>query len=165
MQNCCLTSLTFIQQNFPLNSPSRQMQYPPSNYLESKYLLLLLVQSLLNFRMLARFYYLLAACVISPYPYQGRKEVRWRPGQKPNLAPPCSNLRSFASKCTVLKKVLVTLLGLFDSHRSYSAPEELCPLSPLVTPLPTSSSTVGNKRESSGWILVDKYNISSCFLS
>jgi len=45
------------------------------------------------------------------------------------------------------------------------SPGELRPLSPLVTPLPTSSSTVGNKRESSGWILVDKYNISSCFLS
>ena len=30
-----------------------------------------------------------------------------------SLAPPCSNLRSFGSKCTVLKKVLVTLLWLF----------------------------------------------------
>jgi len=31
-------------------------------------------------------------------------------------APPCENLRSFGSKCTVLKKVLVILLGLFAPH-------------------------------------------------
>ena len=34
--------------------------------------------------------------------------VRWRLGQEASLAPPCSNLRFFESKCTVLKKVLVT---------------------------------------------------------
>ena len=44
--------------------------------------------------------------------YQGRNEVRWRPGQKASLASLCSNLRSFGSKCTELQKVLVTLLGL-----------------------------------------------------
>jgi len=44
---------------------------------------------------------------------QGRNEVRWRLGQETSLAPPCSNLRSFGSKCTVLKQVLVTLLWLF----------------------------------------------------
>ena len=38
----------------------------------------------------------------------GRSEVRWRPEQEASLVPPCSNLRSFESKCTVLKKVLVT---------------------------------------------------------
>jgi len=32
---------------------------------------------------------------------QGRNEVRWRPGQEASLALPCSNLRSFGSKCTV----------------------------------------------------------------
>jgi len=37
--------------------------------------------------------------------------VRWRPGQETSLAPPCSNLRSFGSKCTVMKKGLVILLG------------------------------------------------------
>jgi len=47
---------------------------------------------------------------------QGRNEVRWRPGQEANLAPPCSNLRSFGSKCAVLKKVHVTLLGLFGAR-------------------------------------------------
>ena len=40
---------------------------------------------------------------------QGRNEARWRLGQETSLAPPCSNLRPFGSKCTVLKKVLMTL--------------------------------------------------------
>jgi len=37
------------------------------------------------------------------------------PGQAASLAPSGSNLRSFRSKCTVFKKVLVTLLGLFGA--------------------------------------------------
>ena len=39
-------------------------------------------------------------------------------------APPCSNLKSFGRKCTVLKKVLVTLLevGIFGTTRNDSAP-------------------------------------------
>jgi len=41
----------------------------------------------------------------------GCNEVRRRPGQDASLAPPCSNLRSFGSKCTVLKKALVTFSG------------------------------------------------------
>jgi len=53
---------------------------------------------------------------------QGRNEVRWRPQQEATMAPPCSNLRSFGNKCAVLKKVLVTLLGLFGGPRSDSAP-------------------------------------------
>jgi len=44
---------------------------------------------------------------------QGRNEVRRSPRQEASVAPPCSNLRSFGSKFTVLKKVLVKLLGLF----------------------------------------------------
>jgi len=36
--------------------------------------------------------------------------------QGKSLAPPCSNLRSFGSKCTVLRKVLATLLGLFGAR-------------------------------------------------
>jgi len=35
---------------------------------------------------------------------------------------------SFGSKCTVLKKVLVTLLGLLRRPHSDSEPRELCPL-------------------------------------
>ena len=42
----------------------------------------------------------------------GRNEVRWRPGQETNFAPPYSKLRSFGSKCTVLKNVLATSLEL-----------------------------------------------------
>ena len=47
---------------------------------------------------------------------QGRTEVTWRPGHGASLAPPCSNLSSFGSKCTVSTKVLVTLLGLFGAR-------------------------------------------------
>jgi len=53
---------------------------------------------------------------------QERNEVRWRPGQEAGLAPPSSNLRSFGSKCTVLKKVFVTLSGLYGASRSDLAP-------------------------------------------
>ena len=57
------------------------------------------------------------------------------PGQEVSLSPRFSKLRSFGSICTVLKKVLVTLLGLFGYPRSDSAPRELCPpFSPRYTP-------------------------------
>ena len=64
--------------------------------------------------------------------HQEHTEVRWCPGQETSLVPPCSNLRFFGSKCTVLKKVLATLLGGFGA--SDSEPGELCPHCPLVTP-------------------------------
>jgi len=80
--------------------------------------------------------------------------ARLRPGQEASLAPPCSNLRSFGSKFTVLKNVQVAILGLFGATRSHlappamirrprsdSAPGELCPLAPLVTPLVGSFHT------------------------
>ena len=82
---------------------------------------------------------------------QGCNEVRWRPGHEASLAPPCSTLRSFGSKCTVLKKVLMTLLGLFGAPRSDSAPGELFPLAPLVTPLVSVLSCSINK-QNSDWI-------------
>ena len=63
---------------------------------------------------------------------RGRNEVKWHSGQEASLAPPCLNLRSFGSKCTVLKKVFVTLLGVFGAPRSDSAPGNCAP---LVTPL------------------------------
>jgi len=53
---------------------------------------------------------------------QGRTEVRWRPWPETSLAPPCSNLRSFGSKFTVLKNVHLTLLGLFGASHSHLAP-------------------------------------------
>jgi len=64
-------------------------------------------------------------------------EVRWHPGQEASLAPPCSNLKYFGNNCSVLKKVLVTLLGILRSHSDSAplcqfAPGELCP---VVTPL------------------------------
>jgi len=46
---------------------------------------------------------------------QGRNEVRRRPRQEASLVPPCSSLRSFGRKFTVLKKVLVKLLGFFGN--------------------------------------------------
>ena len=59
-----------------------------------------------------------------------------------SLAPLCSNLRSFGSKCAALKKVLVTLLGLFGALRNNSrphgdsAPGKFPPLPSFITPLP-----------------------------
>ena len=41
---------------------------------------------------------------------KGRNEVSWPPGQKASLEPVCSNLRSFGTKCTVLKKVVGILI-------------------------------------------------------
>jgi len=71
---------------------------------------------------------------------QGRNEVMWRPGQEANLAPAYSNLSSFGSKFTVLKKVLVTFWGLFGALAVIRRPiltrhpENCAPLAPLATP-------------------------------
>jgi len=68
---------------------------------------------------------------------QRRSKVRRRPVQEASLALSRSNLRSFRRKCTVLKEVLVTLLGLFGGPamirrpHSDSAPGELRPPCPL----------------------------------
>jgi len=45
----------------------------------------------------------------------GRTEVTWRPRKETSLASPCSNLRSFGSKCNVLKKKIATFLELFGA--------------------------------------------------
>jgi len=68
------------------------------------------------------------------YQTQGRKEARWRPGQEASLAPPCSNLMSFGSKYTVLKKVLATLLGLFGVPAVIRYPGNCGLLFSLVAP-------------------------------
>jgi len=52
-----------------------------------------------------------------------------RPGQEIRLATPSSNLGSFLSKCTVLKKKHAILLGLFGAL-SYLAPGAFCPPCP-----------------------------------
>ena len=60
------------------------------------------------------------------------------PEARSKFGAPCSNLRFFGTKCTVLKKLLVTLLGLFGAlavirrPHSDTVPGELCP------PCPTS---------------------------
>jgi len=61
--------------------------------------------------------------------------------------------KSFVTKCTVLKKVLVALLELFGAfavnprHHNNSAPGELCPLAPPppVMSLNTSPQHAGGK--------------------
>jgi len=55
--------------------------------------------------------------------------------QEADLAPLCSSLRSFGSKCTVLKKVFVTLLGLYGAPILIRRRGIVPPLPPLVTPL------------------------------
>jgi len=52
---------------------------------------------------------------------QGRNDVKWRPRQEARLAAR-SNLRSFGSKYTALKKVFVTMLGLFGAPQWFDAP-------------------------------------------
>ena len=56
------------------------------------------------------------------------------PGTRNKLAFPCSNLRSFWRKCTVLKKVLVILLGSFDASPVIRRLGQLRPLAPPHAP-------------------------------
>jgi len=56
----------------------------------------------------------LIACFTCLKFHQGRNEVRWHSGQEASLASPCLKVRSFGSSYTVVKKVLVTFLGLCD---------------------------------------------------
>jgi len=62
---------------------------------------------------------------------QGRNKFRWHLGQEISLPPLCSNIRSFGSKCTVLKKSACHC-WYFLTSRSDSAPGELCPLAPSL---------------------------------
>jgi len=63
------------------------------------------------------------------------------PGARSKFIAPCSNLRSFGSKCTVLKKVLVTFLALLGAPQSFwptaviRRPGNCALLAPLVTPV------------------------------
>ena len=65
---------------------------------------------------------------------QGRNEVRWCLGQEASLVSQCLNLRSFGSKCTVLKKVLVTLLGHFGALIVIRCPVNYAPFPPRYVP-------------------------------
>ena len=69
---------------------------------------------------------------------QGRNDVRWRPGQEASLAPPCSKPRSFGSIRSVLKKVLVTLLGLFRASADVGRPHSDSALGNWTPLAPTS---------------------------
>jgi len=84
---------------------------------------------------------------------QGRNEDRWRPAQKPNMAPPYLNLRSYSSKFTVLKEVFVTLLEIFGAARSHSARSVPGELFPPFTPryAPICYSIICNIKIS-GWV-------------
>jgi len=87
----------------------------------------------------------------------GRTEVRWRPPKDTNFA-------LHGRKCTVLKKLLATLLGLFGAP-SNSAPGVLCPLCLLryVTgiaqqafarvPIACSNENLSEILPSNGWAL------------
>jgi len=69
---------------------------------------------------------------IAPWDHQqGRNNVRRRPGQEASLVPLCSNLRSFGNKWTILKKVLVTLLGHFGIPIVIQHPGNCASLAPL----------------------------------
>jgi len=68
-------------------------------------------------------------CVLS----QGRKEVRWLPGQEESLAPPCSNLRAFASEAKLLfEESTCDIVGTFRRPLMIRRPGNCAP---LVTPL------------------------------
>jgi len=64
----------------------------------------------------------------------GRTKVRWRSEQETSLARPSLNLRSFGSKCTVLKKKLATFWD-FSAPPVIRSPGQFACLAPLVTPL------------------------------
>jgi len=53
---------------------------------------------------------------------RGVSRLDGRPGHNASLAPPFSNLTSSGSKCTVLKNLLVTLLGFLAPPQSFGAP-------------------------------------------
>ena len=85
--------------------------------------------------------------------HQGRNEVRWGPGQEASLAPPFSILKNLGSKCTVLKKVLVTLLRLFGAPLWFGAPIVVrrpgncaTPCPPSWRPWPTLSKAVKTRK-------------------
>jgi len=98
--------------------------------------------------------YILKTLIAVPISWR-RNEIGWRPGQEASLVPPCSYLRSFGNKCTVLNNVLVTLLGLFgnpavirrpphwfDAPIVTRCPGIVPPVPPIVTPLQLAHAAV-----------------------
>ena len=67
---------------------------------------------------------------------QGRNEFIWRPGQEASLAPPCSNLRSFGSKCSLLywRKYLWHCCDFSAPPAMIQHLGNCAPLAPLLRP-------------------------------
>jgi len=82
-----------------------------------------------------------AISVLVRLPTRGVTRLYGARSKKTNLAPPWSNLSSFEGKFTVLKNVLVTLLGLFGASSSDSAPPQWIGGRGIVPPLPPSLRT------------------------
>ena len=76
------------------------------------------------------------------YGARGKKQV-WRPHGR-SLAPLWSNLSFFEGKFTVLKKALVTLLGLFVASSSDSAPPRGIGARRIVPPCPPRYAPAAN---------------------
>ena len=92
---------------------------------------------------------------------QGRNEVRCRPGQEASLAPPCSNLRSFGSKYTVLKKVLATLLA-FRRHSQSLGARGFGPLSLRSCPplrMEVNKSCSGSTEDKTTTLQADNFSL------
>ena len=83
---------------------------------------------------------------------QERNEVRRRPGQEASLAAPFSNLKSFGRKFTVLKKVLVKLLGLFGAPIMIRRPGNCAPLPPSLRPCPHDIYVCSEVIWSAAWV-------------
>jgi len=60
------------------------------------------------------------------------------PMARSKFGTPCSNLKYFGSECTVLKNVLVTLLGLFGTFGTAAVMWRLGNCAPLAHPRYTS---------------------------
>jgi len=86
-----------------------------------------------------------------------------RPRQEASLAPLCSNLRSFGSKSTALKRVLVTLLGHFGPLRSDLTPPYLFGARELCPPLAPSGYDPGPNVRSGVGITSRFYSLKRCF--
>jgi len=80
------------------------------------------------------------------------------PGQETSFAPPCSNLKLLGGKFTVLKKVRVTLLGLFGAPAVIRRLGNCSPLALLVTPL---AAVVSNVRDGSIVLARNKQTLGS----
>jgi len=74
-------------------------------------------------------------------PNQGRNDVRWRPGQEANLAPPFSNLKSFRKEMYCIEESTCDIIGTFQrpsqwfgSPIAIRRPENCAPIAPLLRP-------------------------------